>query len=121
MSDLDATGLVERYMAAWNEPQPERRAVSAVELWAPDGAVINSRFEYRGHARVIQAITRSYERFISLGYRYRARDETSHHHDGLCILWQMLDPQGSVDSFGANFLLLNQQRQIQLDYQFVEA
>lgn len=121
MSDIDADGLVEQYIAAWNEPQPERRAVAAVQLWAPDGAVINSRFEYRGHARVIEAITRSYERFISAGYRYRAREQTSNHHCGVCILWQMLDPQGAADSFGANFLLLNQQGQIQLDYQFVEA
>ena len=55
-------------------------------------AVINSLFEYRGHARVIEAITRSYQRFISVGYRHRARDETTCHHHGLCILWQCSTP-----------------------------
>lgn len=121
MNDPDAVRLVERYIAAWNEPQPEPRAVAARALWAPDGAVINSRFEYRGHDRVVEAITRSYERFVAAGYRYRARPETTAHHRGVCVLWQMLDPQGAVDSFGANFLLLNQEARIRLDYQFVEA
>ena len=121
MSDLDAARLVGRYIAAWNEPQADRRALAAAELWAPDGTVVNSRFEYRGHARIIEAINRSYERFISAGFRYRARPESAAHHQGICVLWQMLDPQGTVDSIGTNFLLLNTAEEIELDYQFVEA
>lgn len=120
MRENDLRGLIARYIDAWNEPDPARRADAAQELWAVDGAVINARQEYRGREAVIQAIARSYERFIASGFLYRTREGTSGHHDGLCVLWEMLDPEGSVDSLGANFLLLDQERRIRLDYQFVE-
>lgn len=120
MSGFNVARLVDGYIAAWNEPDAARREAAARELWAPDGAVINARFEYRGHDRVAEALSRSYERFIAAGYRYRARPEITAHHDGVCVLWQMLDPRGTVDSSGANFLLLTQEGRINLDYQFVE-
>jgi hypothetical protein len=120
MSEDDLRGLLERYIGAWNDRDPARRAGAVRELWAADGAVINARREHRGHDAVIQAIAGSYERFIADGYRYRTREGTSSHHDGVCVLWEMLDPDGSVDSLGANFLLLDQERRIRLDYQFVE-
>jgi hypothetical protein len=82
--------------------------------------VINARQEYRGHEAVAQAIERSYQRFVARGYRYRTREGTSSHHDGVCVLWEMRDQQGSVDSLGANFLLLDPHHRIQRDYQFVE-
>lgn len=121
MSGLDAVGLIRKYIAVWNEPEAEARALAAVELWAPDGTVVNSRFEYRGHARVIEAVHRSYEHFVARGFRYRARPESAAHHQGVCVLWQMLDPEGTVDSCGTNFLLLNTAGEIRLDYQFVAA
>jgi hypothetical protein len=95
MTDSDLAGPLERYIGAWNEPNPARRTETARELWAADGAVINAGYEYRGHEAVVEAIARSYER-------------------------EMLDPEDSVDSAGANFLLLDQDRRIWLDYQFVE-
>jgi hypothetical protein len=120
MIQTDLTSLLERYIGAWNEPDPGRRTDAARELWAADGAVINAGHEYRGHEAVVQAVARSYERFVAQGYRYRAREGTSAHHDGVCVLWEMLDPHGAIDSRGANFLLLAQDRRIRLDYQFVE-
>jgi SnoaL-like domain len=120
MTNNDLARLLERYIGAWNDPDPARRAAAARKLWAPDGALINARQEYRGHEAVIRAIARSYERFVSDGYRYRAREGTTSHHDGVCLLWEMLDPEGSVDSAGANFLLFDRDRRIRLDYQFVE-
>ena len=120
MSDFDHSALIERYIAAWNEPEPGRRGTAALQLWAPDGALVNARQEYRGHEAVQQAISRSYARFIAHGYRYRARSGSSNHHDGICVLWEMLDPSGGLTSSGVNFLLLDSERRIQLDYQFVE-
>ena len=120
MSAFGLSELIDRYIAAWNEPERGRRDSEARQLWAPDGAVINSREEYRGHEALQQAISRSYERFIAQGYRYRARPGSSSHHDAVCVLWEMLDPSAAATSFGANFLLLDSERRIRLDYQFVE-
>jgi hypothetical protein len=61
MTDFDLDDLAERYMATWNEPDSERRCEAVVELWAPDGAVVNARLEYRGLDAVYEAVTRSYE------------------------------------------------------------
>jgi hypothetical protein len=120
MTPFDVARFVERYVAAWNEPDVSRRADATRELWAPDGLVINAHREYRGHEGVEEAMTRSNELFIARGYRYRAREGTGSHHDGICLLWEMLTDTGEVSSLGANLLLLDRDRRIKLEYQFVE-
>lgn len=120
MTDSDISQLVASYIEAWNEPDRGRRATAIRELWAPDGAVINARQEYRGHDAVEQAMTRSYELFIGKGSQYRAREGTTSHHDGICLLWEMLADTGQVSSSGANFLLLDGDGRIVFDHQFVE-
>jgi hypothetical protein len=121
MTDWDLDDFAKRYMATWNEPDSERRREAVVELWAPDGAVVNARREYRGLNAVHEAVSRSYEGFISRGYLYRPLRRAMTHHHAVRFDWEMVTSAGDEPvSIGVNFLLLDDERRISLDYQFVD-
>ena len=78
------TGLVERYVAMWNEENPDARSAAVRELCAQDGAhvlqppeamlgeaarigFINPVLEARGHQELEARVTRAYEEFVTSG------------------------------------------------------
>ena len=120
MTTADAATLVERYIDVWNEQDASSREEAVRELWAPDARLVNDRHEYRGQDGVLLAVTRAFERFTGKGYRFRPRGSVREHHGGIYAPWEMLDPQGVVVSSGPNFLMLDPNGRIELDFQFVE-
>jgi hypothetical protein len=93
-----ANELCDRYVAVWNERDPERRRAMVAELWAPEGEHVlvppqevreaaagmkmRSVFEVRGHRELEARITDAYQRFIASGeYEFRRRDDAERLRD----------------------------------------
>lgn len=131
--------LVERYVALWNEPDPERRRSSVRALWSEDGSQIlrppeeirtqaaalgffASVLEARGHAALEQRVAVAYEQFVAAGdAAFRARGRTIQLGDVLKFEWDYGALDGAAPSGGGTeFVLLAPDGRIRADYQFID-
>jgi hypothetical protein len=134
-----ANDLAERYVAMWNEEDPEARHAAVAELWAADGAqilqppqeildqaarigFINPVLEARGHHELEARVTRSYEEFIAPGeFRFRGRDGVTQIGDVVKFEWEMVRVgDGEPVGAGLEFMILDPHGRIRLDYQFIK-
>jgi hypothetical protein len=113
--------FADRYVALWNEPDPALRRMAIAEIWAPDGRYYNVRAEYTGHDAVQTAVTASHDKWVGGGYVFRSRGNAEGHHNGVRFSWEMAPAAGGdVTSIGAEFVILDDDGRIRVDYQFVE-
>jgi hypothetical protein len=134
-----ANDLAERYVAMWNEEDPEERRAAVAELWAADGAqilqppqeildqaarigFINPVLEARGHHELEARVTRSYEEFIAPGeFRFRGPNDATQIGDVVKFEWEMVRVgDGEPVGAGLEFVILDPHGQIRLDYQFIK-
>jgi hypothetical protein len=134
-----ANELYDRYVAVWNEGDPDRRSAMVAELWAPDGEHVlvppqevrkaaagmkmSPVFEIRGHRELDVRVTDAYERFIASGeYDFRRRDDAERLRDVVKFRWEMVSTEdGSVAAVGLEFLMIDADGRIRSDYQFIES
>jgi hypothetical protein len=120
-ADMDnAQQLADRYAQVWNETDAEHRRRAIAELWTPDGEhYVNAR-EVRGYDELEQRITGSHEKNVrDGGHRFRAVKDARALRDVVTFHWEML-AEGSekVVATGLEFLLIDAQGRILVDYQF---
>jgi hypothetical protein len=113
--------FITQYVATWNEPDPDVRRKWISGTWSERASLFNRVKEYHGHAGIEAAVKRSYDLFGSRGFLFRPRAEPVSHHDAIRFAWEMLtEANGKVDSLGTQFLILDGDGRIRLDYQFIE-
>ncbi|MFG1866892.1 hypothetical protein [Micromonospora arborensis] len=139
MADIDVENLTDRYVAAWNEPDPERRSAAVRELWSTDGVHVLQPpqeirqaaeglgfarlvLEARGHDELEVRVTRAYEEFIAPGtFLFRSRGDAERLHDVVKFRWEMVPRDGGdVAAAGLEILMLGADGCIVSDYQFIE-
>jgi len=119
MIDLD--DFITQYVAAWNESDPHARRKWIAGTWSEQASLFNRLNEYHGHAGIEDAVRRSYELFVARGFLFRPRQKPASHHEAVQFTWEMITPDdGEVDSVGTQFLILDDDGRIRLDYQFIE-
>ena len=128
--------LADRYVAIWNEPDPERRRAAVKELWSEGGVqVLNPPqevresaatlamspiFESRGHRELEARVTRAFEQFGEK-YEFRRSGEAGRLQDVLTFRWEaILRDSGEPDGAGRHVFMLDPDGRIRLDYLFVE-
>ena len=119
MPDSELNDFVDRYLAAWNEPDRLRRDALVAALWAQDGTLVNGASEYQGLAAIQQGVTLSHEAFVPGGYRFVPGAAAAAHHAGVRLPWAMMRDD-ATDSAGTNYLLLDGDGLIAVDYQFLD-
>jgi len=136
----EAEHLADRYVALWNEADPERRRRLIAELWTEDGSQIlqppqemreiaaspgigmAATLEARGHAELEARAATSYERWVgSDGLSFRRRDDVDRLHDVVKFHWEAVSPNGEVTAVGLDFLILATDGRIRRDYTFIES
>ncbi|MFJ8435372.1 hypothetical protein ACIQ9P_29155 [Kitasatospora sp. NPDC094019] len=140
-TDTGSTGtaqrIADRYVALWNQPDPERRRRAIEELWAADGvhllqppADLRERaaelgftetvLEARGHDALERRVTRAYEEFVGGGeYAFRGHGEAVRVGDAVRLTWVMVRPgEDEVLGGGVDLLVLDRDGRIATDYQF---
>lgn len=130
--------LCDRYVAVWNEADPERRRALVAELWAADaehvlvpprevldaasGLTMRAAFEVRGHRELEARVTEAHAQFIASGeYAFRRRDDAQRLRDVVKFTWEMIaTADGTVAGAGLEFLVVDGEGRIRRDYQFIE-
>ena len=129
--------LAAKYMALWNEPDPDRRALMIAELWAEDGRHIlqppeeirgiaaqpgiglPAVLEARGHEEIEARAASVYEHWVgSEGLSFRGRDDVDRLGDVVKFHWEAVK-DGEVFAVGLDFLVLAADGRIERDYTFV--
>ncbi len=132
--------LVDRYVALWNEPDPDIRRNAICELWAPDGAQVlvdppeevrdaadRLKFsiptlEVHGYDALEARVTRAHEMFIAPGeYVFKSGGSASRLLSNVVSLtWSMVSrADGEMAGGGLDVLALGGDGRIRTDYQFV--
>jgi hypothetical protein len=134
----DPQNLADRYTAVWNEPDPETRRRTVRELWTEDGVhllqppqevvaaaarlAIEPSFEARGHAALEARVGRAYDEFVASGqFVFRSRDDATRLGDVVKWHWEAIDADGRIGGVGLEFVVLDDDGRIRLDYQFIES
>ena len=114
--------LIDRYVAMWNETDPERRQELIAELWSEDCLHSNKRAEWRGHAAMMERVTGSYEKSIrGGGYRFEAMGNTEGYRNVVRFNWYMRPADGGpIAAKGFDLLVLEDDGRIAADYQFID-
>src|SRR6185295_3398722 len=103
----EAEQLTDRYVALWNEADPERRRHMIAELWTEDGSqILQPPQEMReiaagaglGMAAELEArAATSYEQWVgSNGLSFRRREDVYRLHEVVKFHWEAVLPDGEV-------------------------
>src|SRR5262245_48065125 len=84
----EATDLVRRYLATWNESDPERRLASVEALWADEGGYVDPLAAVTGHA-AISALIGMVQREAP-GHVFRLLDRIDAHHNVARFCWELV-------------------------------
>lgn len=119
MDGIAYNDLVDRYIAVWNEDDPDVRSKLVGELWAPDGTYYNRMFVASGRDVLTFVVGRAHDEYAAKGFCFRSRNDAYGHHRGLRFGWVMVSAAtGEVDTFGEDYMLLDEDGLIARDYQF---
>lgn len=89
MSEFD--DLIDRYIAAWNETDGERRHELVARTFTKDASYVDPHLEGYGASEIDTLIGAVQARFP--GYRFRRTGPLDAHHDRVRFSWEV-SPQG---------------------------
>jgi hypothetical protein len=110
-----------RYVAVWNEQDPDLRRKAIARLWGVDARYYNRRTEYTGQKAIERAVTESHDRWVRQGHNFRSCNNAEGHHNGVRFSWDMV-PAGGGDAelTGSEFVIFGRDGRIHYDYQFID-
>jgi hypothetical protein len=119
----DPQTLADRYVAVWNEADEQRRRDAISALWVPNGQHFVEGRQARGYDELEKRVRGSHERNVrDNGNRFRAAPGARRLHDVITFHWEMLSANGdTVLVRGLEFLIIDDEGRIIIDYQFFPA
>ena len=116
-----AQSIADRYVAVWNERDPEARRQAIRALWAPDALHYVDTREARGYDALEQRIIGSHNRLVrDAGNQFRAVHNAQALRNVVTFNWDMMSPEGGkVLAVGLQFLTIDENGRILIDYQFM--
>ena len=139
-SDNELKQLTGRWIAQWNEPDPDARRRLIRDVWAEDGyqVMVNPpqgiretateyrvpvpAVEIRGHDAIYARVTRAYEMFVANGeYRFEQHGEMVRHAGAaVAMTWVMRSrTSGSIAGSGLEVLTFGPDGRVRTNYEFV--
>lgn len=119
MTDIDT--LVGRYVAMWNERDPEQRHREVRSLFGADAIDFTATRELHGHDDIELRVNAAHDKYVAdQHYIFRLLRADSH-HNAVRLNWEMVPAAGGEPvSIGFDFLTLDEDGRISLDYQFLD-
>jgi SnoaL-like domain len=114
----DAQTLATRYIAAFNESDPDRRRQQLEALYTPDCTYTDPHVELRGAAQINGFIEQTQERFP--GVTFRLGGAVDAHHDQARFQWQAGPPE-APDAFVGFDVIVTEGGRIRDVYGFMDA
>jgi hypothetical protein len=120
---LDAQTLADRYVAAWNERDADRRRNAIAALWSSDALRHSGGREAREYEVLEKRILGPHENNVGRDRaRFRAVRNAHQLSDVVTFRWEMLPAEGeTVLASGLEFLIVDADGRILLDHPFVPA
>ena len=100
----DTINLIGRYIATWNETNPERRRSLIARTFAEAASYVDPMMEGHGHAEIDVMIGGVQERFP--GLRFRQAGTVDAHHDRVRFSWELAPEVGEPVAKGTDFAAL---------------
>jgi SnoaL-like domain len=91
---MSASDLVNIYVAAWNEPDNDRRRQLLEQAWTDEGTYTDPQSSAAGRDAFVALIGAFMQRFQ--GVRLERRSNVDKHHGLLRFAWSMVGPGGPV-------------------------
>jgi hypothetical protein len=98
MSTFD--DLAERYIAAWNETDPDTRRAAVAALYAEDARYVDPLVDAEGREAIAATIGAVQQQFP--GFEFRLAGPVDAHHDQARFTWE-LGPAGAPEAPIAGF------------------
>ena len=118
----EASSLVERYVAVWNETDAARRRDAITELWALDGVHVSDTGVRSGRVEIEAAASDITNVAAAGGFVFEAADRSHAHHDVVTFTWQRRSNRDrKVTTVGSELLILDAARQVRFDYAYEES
>jgi hypothetical protein len=120
---FEAQALADRYVAAWNERDADRRRNAIAALWSPHALRHSGAREAREYEGVKKRILGPHEMKVARdGAQFRAVRNAHRLSDVVTFRWEMLAPDSeTVLASGLEFLIIDDEGRILLDHPFVPA
>jgi hypothetical protein len=117
---IGPNAFADRFVALWNETDPQARRVRAEELYAPDACYIFYRKDpLRGVDEIVGQLAYTHEIYGPMGYRFRSANNAVGHHNVVRVNWVMVaEATGEMEMAGQDVLVLGEDGLITADYQF---
>jgi hypothetical protein len=96
---LEAT--VDANLAAYGEPDADRRAALIAEAWASDGRLIDPPLDGQGHDGIDAMFVAVQGMFA--GHSFRRTTAVDAHHDRARYGWELVAPDGTVALAGVDY------------------
>jgi len=97
-STSTVTAAVDRYLAALNEPDPERRRRLVAQAWTPDGGITDPPLTGQGHDGIAALGDALHAHYA--GHAFRRTSAVDAHHDRFRFSWVLTGPDGTVAMTG---------------------
>lgn len=92
--------VIDRYLAAWNEPDADARRRTVAELWTEDGTYTDPLASVEGHEAIGAVIDGA--RGMFPGHVFRSIGVVDAHHDIVRFGWELV-PEGGDESVVIGF------------------
>ena len=103
---MDATAVVDAYVAAWNERDDERRAALLAESFSQEGTYRDPLFAVSGRSALVDHIAGFQERFA--GTSMTRRSGVDGYQDVCRFAWAVVNEDESVALHGVDIVSLDE-------------
>ena len=95
------TDLIDRYIAAWNEPDTGRRRDLIAHTYAEGASYLDPMLQAEGRDGIDAMIVSVQERFPD--HRFRRTGDVESHHDRVRFTWDLTPEDGPAVVSGTDF------------------
>jgi hypothetical protein len=114
----DITTVVNDYIAAWNEPDAERRRALAAAVWTEDGTYLDPLMEGAGQDGIAEMIGAAQSQFP--GHRFELVFGPDAHHGHARFAWRLVGSDGPVAA-GVDFAAVAEDGRLRAVTGFLES
>ena len=100
-TDFDVEQVVDRYMAVWNETDPQRRRELIARTWTEDASYLDPHTAGEGHAGIDAMVQGVQTQFPD--FRFRRTGPVDAHHDRVRFAWELGPAEGAALAGGVDF------------------
>ena len=97
--------VAQRYIAAWNETDPQARQDRVAALWATDGSYVDPLADVRGRDQITALIGGVQAQFP--GFVFRLAGDVDGHHRQARFSWELGPAEGPAPVAGSDVVTLD--------------